>query len=159
MAEYERILLPVDGTDETTDAVDHAVSLADSSGAAVHLLYVVDERRFSDPAPLLADVIDLRTEELLAQYREEGEAALARIADSIAERRPNIETATVIVQGVPHEVIYRYAREEEMDVVVMMTHQRTERERELLGSVTERVVRTSDVPVFVIPPADGEASS
>ena len=156
MAQYERILLPVDGTDETTDAVDHAMNLADSSGAAVHLLYVVDERRFTDPAPLLPDVTDVRTEELLAQYRDEGEAALARIADSIAERRPDVETATVIAQGVPHEVIRRYAREEGMDAVVMMTHQRTDRERELLGSVTERVIRTCDVPVFVIPPTDGK---
>ena len=157
MAEYERILLPVDGTDETTDAVDHAVSLADSTEAAVHLLYVVDERRFSDPAPLLDDVIDIRTEELLAQYRREGEAALDRIADSITECCANVETVTVIEQGVPHEVIRRYAREEGMDAIVMMTHQRTDRERELLGSVTERVIRTSDVPVFVVPPADDEA--
>ena len=155
MVNYGRILLPVDGSDETVETVDHAVSLANVPEPSIHLLYVVDERRFTDPAPVLrSDVTDVRTDELLAQYREEGEKALARIAEFIAERNPDVETVRTVEQGVPYEEIRRYARAEEMDAIVMATHQRSERDRQLLGSVTERVVRTSDVPVFVVPPAD-----
>ena len=157
MATYGRILLPVDGSDETTEAVDHAVSLANTPDPSIHLLYVVDERKFTDPAPLFkSDVTDVRTNELLAQYKEEGEKALARISTSIAERNPDVETVNAVEQGVPYEEIRRYAREEDIDAVVMATHQRSERDRQLLGSVTERVVRTSDVPVFVVPPADAD---
>ena len=160
MATYGRILLPVDGSDGTTDAVDHAVSLANAPASSVHLLYVVDERKFTDPAPLLqSDVTDVRTDELLAHYKEEGENALARVAEDITERNPDVETVSTMTQGVPYEEIRRYARAEDIDVVVMATHQRSERDRQLLGSVTERVVRTCDVPVFVVPPRDDDEPS
>ncbi len=152
MTNYGRILLPVDGSDETADVVDHAVGLANAPDPSIHLLYVVDERKFTDPAPLKPDVIDVKTDELLARYREEGEKALDRIEGTIAERDPNVETVRVVEQGVPYEEIRRYVREADIDAVVMATHQRSERDRQLLGSVTERVVRTSDVPVFVVPP-------
>lgn len=160
MATYGRILLPVDGSGEAEvrAVVDHAVSLTNATEPSIHLLYVVDETKFTDPAPVLqSDVTDVRTDELLAQYEEAGEAALARTAESIAERDPAVGVVRAVEQGVPHEEIRRYVRAEGIDAVVMATHQRSERDRRLVGSVTERVVRTSDVPVFVVPPASDES--
>lgn len=156
MATYGRILLPVDGNEETEVAavVDHAVSLTNASEPSIHLLYVVDETKFTDPAPVLqSDVTDVRTDELLARSAETGEEVLARTAESIAERDPDADVVRAVEQGVPHEEIRRYVRAEGIDAIVMATHQRPERDRRLVGSVTERVVRTSDVPVFVVPPA------
>ena len=154
---YDRILIPVDGSNETTDVVDHAVGLANSADSSVHVLYVVDERQFTDPEPLLRpDVNDVGTEELLARFEEEGEAATARMESALADRGVDAEIVTAIEQGVPHRRIGAYAREKGMEVIVMATQQRTDRERELLGSVTERVVRTSDVPVFVVPPVSDD---
>ena len=151
--QYARILLPVDNSQEAVDVVDHAISVAGSPGASIHILYVIDETKFTDPAPLIHSGIDAATDELLAQYRKEGEKILASIADSIAEKSVDIDTLTALEQGVPYEEICSYARREDMDAIVMATHQRPERDRQLLGSVTERVIRTSDVPVFVVPPA------
>ena len=154
---YDRILIPVDGSQEATDVVDHAVGLANSTGSSVHVLYVVDERQFTDPEPLLRpDVNDVGTEELLARFEEEGEAATARTKSALADRGVGADVVTAVEQGVPHRRICAYAGEKGIDVIVMATHQRTDRERELLGSVTERVIRTSDVPVFVVPPVPDE---
>jgi len=52
--------------------------------------------------------------------------------------------------GEPHRVIVEYANEEDCDLVVMGTHGRTGLQRYLLGSVTEKVVRTCDVPVLTV---------
>lgn len=162
MTTYGRILLPVDGSGETETegVVDHAVGLTSASEPSIHLLHVVDETKFTDPAPVLrSDVTDVRTDELLAQCEDAGERFLSRTADAIAERDPAVEVVRAIERGVPHEEIRRYVREKGIDAVVMATHQRPERDRRLIGSVTERVVRTSDVPVFVIPPGPDESGA
>ena len=86
----------------------------------------------------------------------EGERAVAVVADRAAERGVPAETA--VERGVPHEAILEYAAENDADAIVMATHGRTGVERFLLGSVTERVVRRSPVPVLVVRVEDGEAS-
>lgn len=63
----------------------------------------------------------------------------------------NIPAIEAIRLGVPHETIREYVDEEDIDLVVMGTHGRTGLERALLGSTTERVVRTVDTPVVTVP--------
>ena len=52
--------------------------------------------------------------------------------------------------GVPHEIIREYIDENDIDLVVMRTHSRTGLEHTLLGSTTERIARTVDVPVLTV---------
>ena len=74
-----------------------------------------------------------------------------RLALDRAERA-GVPTVEAIRLGVPHRVIREYAEEEGVDLVVMGTHGRTGIEHALVGSVTERVVRTLDVPVLTVHP-------
>ena len=55
-----------------------------------------------------------------------------------------------VLSGRPHRAIVDYAAEYDVDLIVMGTHGRTGLDRYLLGSVTERVVRLSDVPVLAV---------
>ena len=59
-------------------------------------------------------------------------------------------TLTKVLNGVPFVEIIRYARESEMDLIVMGTHGRTGLGHLLIGSVTERVVRKSPCPVLTV---------
>jgi len=52
--------------------------------------------------------------------------------------------------GEPYESVLDYADEHDIDIIVMGTHGRTGLDHHLLGSVTEKVVRTSDVPVLTV---------
>jgi len=54
------------------------------------------------------------------------------------------------MQGGVYETLLQYADEQAIDVIVMGTHGRRGLGRALLGSVTERVVRTADVPVMTV---------
>lgn len=150
--QYDRVLLPVDDDQEIASIVEHAAGLAGGPDATVHVLYVIDERQFTDPAPLSQSGMDVATDELLAAYREVGEEVLEHVSSAVASRDEGIRTECVLRQGVPYEVICQYAAQEGMGAVVMATHRQSGRDRQLLGSVTERVVRSSSVPVFVVPP-------
>ncbi|WP_148413165.1 universal stress protein [Haloferax sp. KTX1] len=136
---FDHILVPTDGSAHATRAAEYAVDLAATYGAALHVLYVVDVRTGHADAPVDDD--DSRTR---------GETAVGDVAARAADRDVPVETEIRV--GLPHETIIDYGEERDIDLVVMGTHGTSGLERYLLGSVAERVVRLSDVPVLCVPP-------
>lgn len=138
---YDTILHPTDGSEASMAAADHAIELAAANGATLRLLYVVDV------GSLAADDF---SGVLLEDLERTGQAAL----DELVERAEaaGVDTVTAIETGNPHREIVADAEASGVDVVVMGTHGRTGLDRFLLGSVSERVVRTAGVPVLVVPP-------
>ncbi len=137
---YERILLPTDGSETTEHALEHAIDLADRYDAELHVLYVVDATIFAD---------DVDTGAIVEEFETAGE----RIVDDVAEqaRAADVEpVTTAVVRGTPHREILAYADAHDVDLLVVGTHGRAGIERFLLGSVTEKVVRLSEVPVLVV---------
>ena len=138
---YDRILLPTDGSEGTDRAVEEAIGLATETGAELHVLFVVD----AESVPYAPEMTDERLE---AQLRRIGEEAI----ESIRERAET-EGLTVrgaIENGTPHREVLSYVDREDVDLVVMGTHGRSGLDKYLLGSVTERVVRSADVPVLTV---------
>jgi len=70
----------------------------------------------------------------------------------------NIEFETVIREGREYQEIIKFALEEEVDLIVLGTHGSTGIGHVLMGSVADKVVRNSPVPVFTIPPPDKHKS-
>lgn len=139
---YDNVLVATDGSSGTTETLEHAVSIARDNGAMVHGLYVVDRRLF------LAAEKDTQ-DDVRQSLVEEGEVALDDIAVRGEEAGLTVETE--MKDGIPHKTITEYAEETNIDLVVMGTHGRTGRDRVAnLGSVTERVVEESPVPVLVV---------
>ncbi|UPV75386.1 universal stress protein [Halorussus limi] len=138
---YDRILVPTDGS-EQHPVVTQAMNVAELADATVHALYVVDERAL-DYQPS-----ESGRQETRDARREEGEEATQHIADAGANR--GVEVVTAIREGTPATTIVEYAADEDVDMVVMGTHGRSGVDRYVLGSVTEQVVRTSDVPVLTV---------
>jgi nucleotide-binding universal stress UspA family protein len=136
---YDRILLPTDGSDAGTRAVDQALGLAAETGATLHLLFVLEE------IPYAPETMD---DAVGSELREIGEATL----ETVRERADGagVEVVEALREGAPHSTILEYAAEEDADVIVMGTHGRSGLDRYLLGSVTERVVRTADIPVLTV---------
>ena len=146
MGVYDDILVPTDGSTATTRAVDHAVELAEFHDATLHSLYVVNTATFAS-LPMESSF-----EGVASMLDREGEAALDSV-DAAAEAR-GVPTERNLVDGSPAREIVRYAEDAGCDLVVMGTHGRGGIDRLLLGSVTERVVRASNVPVLTIRAAD-----
>lgn len=142
-ATVRRILVPVDFSDGSRLAVAHAHELALTYGAQIYLLHVVEEVVY--PSTYGIEPVELPTNEVI----ENVESGLARIA------REDIGIEHVVVEartGYPPTVIETYSEEEDIDLIVLSTHGRTGLDRLLMGSVTERVVRRSSQPVFIVRP-------
>jgi nucleotide-binding universal stress UspA family protein len=133
---YDAILVPTDGSDPATAAVDHAADLAAVHDASVHLLYVTESPAIA-PTPTSGEVL-----EELERHGEE-------VVDAAAERLDG-RVHTAVARGSAHRAILDYAETNDVDLVVMGTHGRTGLSHALLGSVAERVVRLSEVPVLTV---------
>jgi nucleotide-binding universal stress UspA family protein len=135
---YDEILLPTDGSDAAEAAVEHAIRLARTYDARVHVLYVVE------PPP----AAEYDATSVLDALRREGD----RVTDQTADRleRSELATVTAVRTGAAHRVILDYAAESGIDLVVMGTHGRRGLGRVLLGSVAEKVVRRAPCPVTVV---------
>ena len=142
MGLYERILVPTDGSDATARAVEEAVDLAAAHGATIHALYVVNTASFAS-IPTESSV-----EGVSDMLEREGNAALDAVETVATEGGVPVER--VQLDGSPAREIIRYAEKADCDLIVMGTHGRGGIDRLLLGSVAERVVRSSTVPVLTV---------
>jgi len=131
---YERILIPTDGSPGATAAVEHGISIAERLGAAVRVLCVIENEIGLPP---LGDPL-----------RDEAVEVVDAVAEQAADR--DISLSTHVQPGIPHEVINNFVSAHGIDLVTMGTHGRSGIRRQLLGSVTERVLRTSDAPVLTV---------
>jgi len=138
---YDRILVPTDGSAGVELTTEEATDLAAVSGATIHGLYVVDTRDYSTLSE--SKWLPIETE-----LEEAGERALAEIERAATDA--GVESTTAIERGIPHEEILKYVDAHAIDLVVMGTHGRTGLNRFLIGSVTEKVVRSAEVPVLVV---------
>lgn len=134
---YDSILLPVDGSDHAAQIVRHAGELARWTDATVRVVFVADTTRDSVTGDG-GDVVDA--------LEREGEAIVADAAETIEALGVGHETD--VVQGSPATTIVDLADRDDHDLIVLPTHGRTGVSRYLLGSVTEKVVRLSDVSVL-----------
>jgi nucleotide-binding universal stress UspA family protein len=137
MRPYDDILFPFDGSDGAATVLHHAAEIAHWSDATIHVLFVADTSRDS------VTVVDGRAVDALVQRGEETVAEAEGILQSLGA-----DYRTDVVQGNPAPTITEYADRYGHDLVVMPTHGRTGLSRYLGGSVTEKVVRLSSVPVL-----------
>ena len=146
---YERILVPTDGSTVAENAVDHALELAETYDATVHALFVVD---------VAAVDVSLGTEQVqrlkdgkleeMPEVAARAETATRDVADRGDER--GLDVLEAVVVGRPNAEIARYAENENVDLIVMGSAGRGGVRRALLGSVTERTLRTATIPVLVV---------
>ncbi len=134
---YDSILLPVDGSEHAAKIVHHVAELAQWTEATIEVLFVADTTRDSVTA-VNGNVVDA--------LEREGETIVADVAETLESL--DVEHGTDVVQGSPAPTIVDYAERYDHDLIVLPTHGRTGISRYLLGSVTEKVVRLSDVPVL-----------
>lgn len=146
---YERILIPTDGSAVAENAVDHALDIAERYGAEVHTLYVLDIDSMSlSLGPEQVDRIQQGQYGEMEEVRERAEKATGAVADR--GRGRDIDVVEHVSAGQPHSAIADYAENNDIDLIVMGSHGRSGIRRALLGSATERVLRTTRIPVLVV---------
>jgi len=146
MADLKKILVPTDFSEDSERAAVYAVELARRYGAnEVHCIHVSDI-----PADLLATSAYYMTgpsEQFVEQVRTEGRKSLDAF---VKANFKDLAVKAVFLEGRPFVEIIRYARENQVDLIIISTHGRGGIKHALFGSVAEKVVRKAPCPVLVV---------
>ena len=135
---YSRVLVPVDFSDESIDAVDKALGIA-AEPSGVFVLHVLPELSASEPG-MVWESIDAES-----RRRHATEALQDRLGDS---KYQGVHLAIKI--GDAGHCIADHAQHVKADIIVMPSHGRRGFKRLLLGSVAERVLRLADCSVLIL---------
>lgn len=136
-----RILLPVDFTPSSKEAVSEAEMIARRFGSRIELIHVIERFTYS-----VTDTISI-----VDHYRALNtiaEPLMAEVEKQLGSK--GFKVASRIVTGRPYAEILKRAKASRADLIVMGTHGRSGLEHFMLGSVAERVVRLSSVPVLTV---------
>ncbi len=146
-ANYQKILVPIDGSGWSQRAIPHAVALARVHQAQIILLHV-----FVPPAP------EYMPELALAGQQEQFENLRKQAKEHMDSLAAELQVEGIRVRGVVMEgfdvprLIAEYAREEQVDLIVMSTHGRSGIARLIFGSVAKGVIDQCKVPTLLVHP-------
>lgn len=140
---FKKILVATDGSEHGYRAAKVALELGKISGGKVNAIYVADTNRTSH---LPDDMLLFSIRELLLK---EGKEALKQV-ETLAKDM-GVAFAGLVAEGNPGSEIISYAEAEGMDIIILGAVGRTGLDKFLLGSVAEKVVRSSKIPVLTIP--------
>ena len=141
----EQILIPVDFSPYSKEALSYAKELAALYGAGLQVLHAIEEPAypyFYTPGSTLSPMGQLE------ELREKAEAAIDEIVEDAPG--PEVPAERFVATGRPASEIARFAEENGSDMVVIATHGLTGLERLLVGSTAEQIVRLAPCPVFTV---------
>jgi nucleotide-binding universal stress UspA family protein len=159
---YQRILLPLDGSDLSHETIPHAIAVATGIGAAITLLQVIDSvaRIISETTP--ASIEPIPSSELTVEIAESAVEAQRQAAQANLEAATaqiiagGIDTAlitTEIIEGNASQTIEEAVERLGCDLVIIASHGRSGIKRALFGSVADYVARnTPNAAVLMIHP-------
>ena len=148
MIQLNKILVPTDFSDFAKPAVEYACAIAARFGSELHLLHVVP-----DPAMLVPEAAAFSVESMQAQAQSMAKDATAQLqklpCDGWDNGKPIVREVRI---GTAFLEIIEYAKEQDVDLIVIGTHGRSALMHILMGSVAERVVRKAPCPVLTVKP-------
>ncbi|HEX9757527.1 MAG TPA: universal stress protein [Nitrospiria bacterium] len=141
MAKFKKILVPVDFTEYSDEAISYAELLAITFQAKILLFHVIEQFTYS-----VSDTI-----QVMDHY-----TTLKEISEQMLEnkkkqlKRKGIVVESMVLKGNPALEIVKYSETKRVNLIVIGSHGRTGIQHLVLGSVAERVVRMSSCPVLTI---------
>lgn len=142
------ILVPIDFSIHSKNALKYAVPMAKQFRASVHLVYVVEPTVYPADLGFGQVVLPGVEEELREKGGEELQALIQR------EMGKGVPASWTVRTGNPHQEILREAEEKNVDLIVVATHGHSGVEHMLFGSTADRIVRHARCPVLTVRPQE-----
>ena len=151
MLSIKTILWPTDESKSSLHALEAALELAEKFKAKLYALQVVSQVQ-TIPETGFASATMYTSFDVSRYEQELVKTAQNVLEQTVAEKVPkSIEVESFVKMGWPPDVIVNFAREKGVGLIVMATHGRSGMAHLMMGSVTERTIRQSPVPVLAIP--------
>ena len=143
---YQKIVVPVDGSELAECVIPHVETIARAAQAVVELVEVIEPLKIPTRGGIALSEADLEQIEL--QTYNEVQNYLAKITEPL--RSKDIEVHSKAIKGKAAESIVDYARSINADLIIMATHGRSGISRWVWGSVADRILHASHTPVLLI---------
>lgn len=147
---YKKMLVPLDGSEFSECGLEHAkiVALACSCPEVVFL-------RVIEPDSQITDIGGISSEswyrDAQAKREEEAKEYITKIADKM--KKEGLKAKGVVVKGRAADELLEYAKNNNVDIIIMSTHGRSGVSRWAVGSVADKIVRHSSIPVLLASPS------
>lgn len=147
---FQKILLPTDFSTLSAVATKYACELAVKLDSELHLLHGLESQVDPTTPAFEMGLVGIALPTYIRESKAAAENSLTRVLDPqwAASRR----VVYAVVEGSPKAEIVRYARQQDIDLIVLATHGRTGLSHVFMGSVAENVVRTASCPVLTLRP-------
>ena len=146
MLKINTILLTTDLSPTSGAAFEAATTLAEKFGAIIIVAYIEDDHYLNMVSDHVAVSMDVEQ-----VWNVQHEMSKVRLADFVETHLPTkLEVIREVRRGIPHVEIVRLAEDHHADLIVMATHGRGFLSHAVLGSTTERVIRSAPCPVLSI---------
>lgn len=142
---YSRILVAIDGSENSIKALRYATKLASFHGANLQVISVIDELKLPFSAQFGLWAKDSH-EELFRKMLESLNAEISKIK----ENNPNLSVDALILEGKPFKKIIEISEEENHDLIVLGARGYGNIQEMVLGSVSNAVVNKSTKPVMIV---------
>jgi nucleotide-binding universal stress UspA family protein len=142
----KKILVPLDGSDISEQALGTASSLAQGHGAELHVVSVVP----LVPPVTLALAVESRIEDWIEAEQAKVWAYLQRVEDKVSSGSPEVSVTKHVRTGPVSDAVKDLAAELQVDLLVITTHGRGTFERSWLGSTADRLIREVEQPLLVL---------
>ena len=139
---FTKILVPVDGSDNSYKALEAALVLSEKLGSNISVVNVMEQ------VPITHIESEKLLNELLEAYKKENQEILSKCSD-IAHQK-GITIKTVLLQGNPAPVILDYSKKENFDLVIMGSRGMGKFKELILGSVSSKIVHHSSCAIMII---------
>ena len=146
-APFKHMLVYLDGSEGSINALMYAILLAKSSGAALDAMYVVNTKAIGDLVKSRI-FIDQERQEFLSDLEKDARRHL-RHAEKLASSK-DLEIASITKEGSPHHVVLDYIKNNGIDLLILGSVNAIRSRRDELTSENDRMLRTSPCPVLVV---------
>ena len=139
---FSRILVPVDGSDNSYRALDAALLLSEKLGAEVTAIHVMED------IPVSYVISEKLLREIRDAYKKENQLILSKCSEIATKKRLVVQTK--LLQGNPGSIILDFCEKEKYDIIIMGSRGMGKFKELVLGSVSNKVLHHSSCPVMII---------
>jgi nucleotide-binding universal stress UspA family protein len=147
---FEKILVPLDGSDSAEKALEYAKEIAARFGSALVLVHVAPGYEAAVGATIAEPFGATGSVGAAIEAEKAAEASASEYLRAVVEEHQGQEWQTLVVEGDSATAIADTVRSTGADLVVMATHARSGLKRFFLGSVSDDVIKRVECPVLVV---------
>jgi len=152
---YQKIMVPLDGSQVAECVIPHIEMIAGKSGTGVELVTVIEPLVIPTRGQIALSDDDIK--QIDAEGRKEAHKYLDQVA--LRLKQAGVNARVVILTGKAADSLVRYANNNEVDLIIMATHGRSGISKIFWGSVAEKILRATAIPVLLIKTAGCEIES